>query len=537
MKLLCVHALEKVFPNVEPTLLLERATAFKNERYGFQFAVYTDADVTVKVALSVGGKEIPARLVKSMPSQKSNYLGVADDFVFFTERANTYYPDLLQPITGEILLKRETWNSIWGTLLCEELPLGKNEVVCTLTVGEETLTSRFILTVLDKKLPACDIPNTEWFHYDCLSDYYGEEVFSPRYNEIIGKYFENMVAHGINTLYVPMFTFATNTEVGKYRKTVQLVDVEVKNGEYFFDFTRLLDFMKRAQNYGFEYFEMGHMATQWGARYTPKIYATVDGKRKRIFGWDKKSTSKEYLRFLDGFLPEIVKTLNKNGFAGKCFFHISDEPKYAFINEYKTVALKFKEHLGDYKIIDALSNYSFYGEGLVDLPVASTDAVAPFFENNVPIWLYYCCAQGGEYFSNRFFNMPLMRTRILGLQLFANDIKGFLHWGYNFYYTNLSQRLIDPYFVTDAGNVYPSGDSFLVYPAADGSPYDSLRNEAFCDAFQDYRALLLLSQTKGREFVKTLLQEEGVRGVSEYPRDSRWLIAFRERLNALIMQS
>ena len=173
----------------------------------------------------------------------------------------------------------------------------------------------------------------------------------------------------------------------------------------------------------------------------------------------------------------------------------------------------------------------------MDFPVVSSDAVAPFFENGVPVWLYYCCSQGGEYFSNRFFNMPLLRTRILGLQLFANDIRGFLHWGYNFYYTNLSQKLIDPYFVTDAGNVYPSGDSFLVYPGAGGEPYDSVRNEAFGEAFQDYRALLLLSALRGRDFIQKLLEKEGVSGLTKYPRDEKWFAEFRERINALIMEA
>ncbi len=531
MYVVCVHALEKIFPTVAPKLLLSQATVFKNERYGFQFALISETLGSVAFSLTVDGKPHPAREVKRMPAQQTKYLGVSDDFVIFKERASTYYPDLLQPLDGEIYLHKNKWHSVWGTV--EGLSVGEHEI--RLTVADQSAS--FTLTVLDRELPPCDIPNTEWFHYDCLADYYKTKVFSERYNEIMGNYFKNMVAHGINTLYVPMFTFATNTLVGKYRKTVQLVDLEVKEGKYIFDFTRLIAFMKKAREYGFEFFEMSHLATQWGAKFTPKIFASVDGKKKRIFGWDKKSTAKEYMDFLDAFLPAIVKALDENGFAGRCFFHISDEPKLDDLPTYQVLAKKFKEHLGGYKIIDALSNYAFYCEGLIDLPVPSSDAVAPFFENEVPIWLYYCCAQGGEYFSNRFFNMPLMRTRILGMQLFANDIKGFLHWGYNFYYTNMSERLIDPYFVTDAGNVYPSGDSYLVYPAKDGTPYDSIRNEAFADAFQDYRALLLLSKIKGRAFVLELLEREGVRGLSEYPREAEWLIAFREKINRLIMEA
>ena len=539
MKIVCVNSMEKIFPDIEPSLTLRRASVFGNERYNFQFAVCSEKDVAATFSLSVNGREIPAKLVKSMPSQLSKYLNVSDDFVIFKERASTFYPDLLLPVPDKkIYLKKDCWTSIWGTVNGAELSAGENHIsISVCEDGENTYSAGFELDVLPADLPECDIPNTAWFHYDCISDYYREKVFSPRYNEILRRYFKNMTEHGINMLYVPMFSFATNTEIGKYRKTVQLVDVAYDGKKYTFGFGRLIAFMKEAESFGFRYFEMSHMATQWGAKFSPKIIADIRGKKRRIFGWDVKSTSPRYLRFLDEFLPAIVTALDENGFSGRCFFHISDEPRYEFMENYKMLSEKFRQHLKSYKIFDALSNYDFYKEGLVDFPVVSSDAVAPFFENGVPVWLYYCCSQGGEYFSNRFFNMPLLRTRILGLQLFANDIRGFLHWGYNFYYTNLSQKLIDPYFVTDAGNVYPSGDSFLVYPGAGGEPYDSVRNEAFGEAFQDYRALLLLSALRGRDFVQKLLEKEGVSGLTKYPRDEKWFAEFRERINALIMEA
>ena len=90
MKIVCVNSMEKIFPDIEPSLTLRRASVFGNERYNFQFAVCSEKDVAATFSLSVNGREIPAKLVKSMPSQLSKYLNVSDDFVIFKERASTF---------------------------------------------------------------------------------------------------------------------------------------------------------------------------------------------------------------------------------------------------------------------------------------------------------------------------------------------------------------------------------------------------------------------------------------------------------------
>lgn len=85
-----------------------------------------------------------------------------------------------------------------------------------------------------------------------------------------------------------------------------------------------------------------------------------------------------------------------------------------------------------------------------------------------------------DYLANQFLNMPSARNRILGCQLWLNEAKGFLHWGFNFYNDGLSHRSIDPFRETDAGGHFPAGDSFVVYPGEDGA-LDSLRLEVFYD--------------------------------------------------------
>ena len=122
--------------------------------------------------------------------------------------------------------------------------------------------------------------------------------------------------------------------------------------------------------------------------------------------------------------------------------------------------------------------------------------------------------------------------------MYKYDVKGFLHWGYNFYFSRFSIRQIDPFQVTDADNAFSSGDSFVVYPGKDGSPLLSLRLPVFYDGLQDMRALQLLESLAGREKTMQIL-EEGLKEpltFSCYRHEDAWLLDLRERVNRAIMQ-
>ena len=184
-----------------------------------------------------------------------------------------------------------------------------------------------------------------------------------------------------------------------------------------------------------------------------------------------------------------------------------------------------------------MSDFQFYEQGLVKKPITSNDHIELFLKNEVPdLWTYYCCAQYKEV-SNRFFNFPSARNRISGIQFYKFNIAGFLHWGFNFWYSRLSKKQIDPFSNTDADKGFPSGDSFLVYPGEDG-PIESIRLEVFYDVLQDLRALQLLEKMVGREKVIDLLEGTLEKPItfSDYPRDSEWLLSKREEVNKAILE-
>ena len=217
---------------------------------------------------------------------------------------------------------------------------------------------------------------------------------------------------------------------------------------------------------------------------------------------------------------------------------MSDEPSVDQIDSYGKASSIVYEHLKDFPIIDALSDYKYYETGLVKNPIPATNHIEPFLENNVPnLWTYYCCGQYKDV-SNRFFNMPSARNRRIGVQMYKYRIVGFLQWGYNFWYSQYSKYPIDPYRVTDAGYGFPSGDAFVVYPGKEG-PVVSLRLKVFYEALQDMRALQLLESLVGKEAVIDILEESLEKPItfSQYPRSSEWILSKREQINRLIAEN
>lgn len=148
------------------------------------------------------------------------------------------------------------------------------------------------------------------------------------------------------------------------------------------------------------------------------------------------------------------------------------------------------------------------------------------------MWTYYCTGQYYEV-SNRFMSMPSARNRIYGVQLYKYDIVGILHWGYNFYNSQFSIEHINPYEVTDAGNAFPAGDPFLVYPGADGHPEESIRMMVHDEAMADLRALELLESLTSKEHVMELIEGELFEPLTfcTYPKSEMYLITLRNRIN------
>ncbi len=551
----------KVLPSVEKCFLdetieqkpaLTNVSMLANERLSFQLA-YTCDDISespkLYASLSVESplaeyvkiskiELVPVALAAYPQSHDDNYLRTAPGL----------YPDLLIPYKpGDVLAV--AYGQLRSVLVTIEntdgIAPGEYPVELTVTAGDKSSTSCVNVKVVDAMLPPQTLIHTQWFHNDCLATYYDTDIFSERHWEIIGNYMKAARRCGINMILTPVLTPPLDTAVGHERPTVQLVDITVHEGtsgesRYSFGYDKLDHYVQLALDAGMEYFEISHLFSQWGAIHAPKVMATVISggvsEYRRIFGWDTDSNGDEYRGFIREFTAGLIAHMKELGLDKRCWFHISDEPSLEQLESYTKAKSIVADLLCGYKCMDALSSYEFYETGACGTPIPANNHITPFLEHNVPdLWTYYCCGQNKDV-SNRFVAMPGQRTRILGAQLYKYDIKGFLQWGFNFWYSQGSLHTLNPFTDTCGDYFVPSGDTMSVYPGEGGKALYSLHAVHFYEALQDMRALQLLGEKLGRDAVVSLIDEDCdvPMTFASYPHSQEYLLSLRERVNSLL---
>lgn len=528
-----VSSLQRVFLDGRCDLTEHNCdSVLKGERYSYQIAYKSSekffAEIVIDSPLS---QFITVRSVGNVPSELPVY---ESDCEFCERNEPGLFPDVLFPIeNNRVLIKRQNYYALWITVdLPKDTDAGDYEIKIKLKKDGEIISENiFGLHVINAVLPEQKLIYTQWFHSDSIANYYKIPVFCEKFWALVESFIKAAVHTGVNMLLTPVFTPPLDTEIGGERLTVQLVDVKLENGKYSFGFDRFIRWVRLAQKCGIKYFEISHLFSQWGAKYTPKIVAEVNGSQKRIFGWETSADSIEYTEFLSAFIPQLIKVIRSLGIEKSTFFHISDEPNEDQIESYSRAKRTVAPLLEDFPIIDALSDYSFYESGIINNPIPCTNDIESFIEKGFPHpWTYYCCGQGGK-LSNRFFGMPLSTTRIIGFQLFKYGIEGFLQWGFNFYNSQYSLRSIDPFAVTDADSAFPSGDSFTVYPEKNGA-IESVRSEVFYQALQDMRALTLLCDRIGKKRTIAAVEADfGIITFFDYPRGTEKMLKLRKSVN------
>ena len=527
MIILLLSGLAKVFPDSIPALPAIRISCLKNEPASFVAAVRTDGGEVSVTPVDAGGCDIYAVL----PVHAGLTAFDGHDDWFLNNADSGEYPDILIK-DGSVSAKSGEWVSFYIEYNKDgSAEPGERTLSFAVRCGTETKGFSIKATVYGACLPPQKLIFTDWFHSDCLSTYYSVPVFSPDYYRITSNFMRMAADHGANMILTPVFTPPLDTEVGAERPTVQLVDVKKEGGGYSFGFDRLDKWITLAKDSGFKYFEISHLFTQWGAKAAPKVMALENGVEKRIFGWETDASGPEYTDFLRQFAPALKAFIRAHGLDDKVAFHTSDEPGTDDLDCYAAASGLITELFGDYKRIDAMSDFEFYKRGLIDTPVPSIGAVRNFAGKVPELWTYYCCSPCDGYMPNRLIAMPLLRVRSLGTIMYRYGVKGFLHWGYNFYYTQLSKRPVDPFRETDAGGSFPAGDAFAVYPSKNGEPLPSVRLKAFYDGLRDYELFYALEEKIGRDAVLGIIEQGLDAPIDErhFPRDENWFEDMRKR--------
>ena len=456
-------------------------------------------------------------------------------------------PDILVPMeqTGNQIMSDAMGHTVWVKVdIPKDAKPGFYQIkvkLCATNVrGVEICTcyQTMTLEVLPVVIPEQKLIYTRWFYADCIAVAHNVEIFSGKHWELIDKYIAAAADVGINMILVPIHTPPLDTAIGTTRPCVQLVDITKDGDRYSFSFEKFKRYIDICKKHGIRYFEMAPLFSQWGAKCAPNIMVTENGKTDYLFGWHVASDSPEYKNFLPQYIAAVYGELEAEGISQNTYFHISDEPTLSSMKEYQMAAQIIRPLIHNSKTFDAISNYAFYENGLVECPVTLISHIHEFLEHDIPNqWVYYSNEPFSVY-PNSFMAMPSYRIRILGFLCYKYNIKGFLHWGFNYYNSSCSRYPINPYVTTSGDTRYPSGNPFIVYPGPD-CVYPSIRGEVTYEAIQDMDICFALEEIIGREAVVQMIDEAagGQLRFDQYPRNKEYIENLRERMITAIKKS
>lgn len=539
-----VSSLEKIRPlGIGDAKPIEKKTLMGGESFSYQLALHTPEQVAFSArVISAAAPWVTLYAVVNVAMDLPAYSNADDDYI---TKEPGLMPDMLLPLADGQDTHRLAGEAgaIWVKVeVPEDTAPGTYPVTVEITAAGRTETAKQAVTltldITGRNIPRQQTLFTQWFHVDCIADAHRVPIYSEEHWDLIGKYMALARQLGINMLLTPVITPPLDTAVGTARPCTQLVRIEKNGSRYSFDYRLLKRWIDLCLSHGIQYFEISHLFSQWGLASAPNIRVTENGEESLLFGWHVAGQSAEYREFLNQFLPSLIAFLKAEGVKDRCWFHVSDEPREAHLDAYRYARDIIVPLIDGCPTLDALSHYEYYEQGLVQIPVTKTDGIEPFLAHKVPRqWAYYCCSQIRDV-GNRFLAQPSYRNRILGLQMYKFGIEGFLHWGFNFYYSRLSLKKINPFITTSADKGFSSGDPFSVYPMPDG-PVPSLRAVIFREALADIEICRVLESIIGRDAVVEMIDREAGMPLtfSRYPRCPEFVPALMEKMERMIRSS
>ena len=547
LSLYTVSSLEKIMTKDDIKRTFNSALVVPGEHFSYQIVMSADEGVDNQQVykLSVDSPfcdAVKLYYVRHVVADLPRRIDADDDYV---SSKSCLIPDVLEPLENQKNMVTYTngLGAVWVEVAVpRDAKPGKYSVKVNfdlLEIDKHSNVSSAVpfmaevmeLEVVGEALPEQELIFTQWFHVDSIATAHRVPVYSEEHWRLIESYMKLATDLGMNMILTPVITPPLDTAPGTHRPITQLVKVFFDESGYSFDFSLLRRYVNLALSCGFKYFEISHMFSQWGCKYTPNIEVTENGKTDLKFGWHMLASDPEYKAFLTALIPALLSEFEELGVKDAVYFHVSDEPSETHLEAYTYASSLLKSLIGDSKTMDALSHIDFYERGLVEHPVCVTDCIEPFIEAKVPgLWAYYCCGQHSKV-SNRFIGMPAYRNRAIGIQLYKYDIAGFLQWGYNFYYSKLGLYEINPYIVTSTDGLYSSGDAFSVYPGRNGA-IPSMRALVFREALEDISLCRLLEKKIGKEAVVKLIEGEAGMEINfkSYPKDIEFFPRLTKRI-------
>ena len=381
-------------------------------------------------------------------------------------------PDILTEEKTVALALNQS-QGVWVTILVPNDAL-EGRYTGTITLENEAISAQIPLelTVFPFTLPSeRHLWVTDWFSMGSFAKVHNVPLYSEEFWPILKRYFVNMAEHRQNIVMTPWVP--DNAFVKATRHS---------SGSWSVDFSLLERFLSLAEECGVaEQIELSHCGG-------------VDRNKHEIFllqaqVFDEKEGKVVSLpgdQWLEPVLGELEKWLIETGRIDRAMIHVADEPFLPDMKSWRTISETIHAAAPRLRRIDAIESLHFSGDLEIWVPKlshyhrwqAQFDALR---RENTQMWYYICCHPFGDFYPNRFMDLPGTRIRALHWINYTENLSGYLHWGYSYWQG-------DPF--GPPTEQYGPGDTHAVYPG----PLDSVRWEIERESLEDYEYFRLLEQ-------------------------------------------
>ena len=320
---------------------------------------------------------------------------------------------------------------------------------------------------------------TNWICVEDMANFHGVELWSDEHWEMVKKYGEVMRECRQTDFYLPH----------------TLVEHQLVDGVYQFDFSKFEKLAKLYFNLGFSHIEIAPYIYRENWHYIDFV-CKINGEVVNVL-------SDEGLKFLNEYHTALYAFLKKNGWVEKAVLHIADEPHEKCADSYNRIAKMVKEIIPDIPLIEAVEHPAI---SAIDIYVPKNNGyIAHISEyeqkrnEGYDLWYYTCCFPGGNYL-NRVLDFEVIRTRYLHWANKLYNFKGYLHWGFNIYNVVGNPFEIRATILDDLDAIpLPCGDTHIVYPKGD-KVLHSVRLEMMRSGVEDYELLCMLDKKDNEKY-------------------------------------
>lgn len=396
---------------------------------------------------------------------------------YTTRKAPFRVYDALQPLANNEFEVTAQTEALYLAFFVDESALaGEFTFSFDLRTGGSMVSIPVSLKIFNVTIPKeKNLYISNWYRADNIATQHNLEMWSEEHWEMIEKYADLMARTRQTHFWIP----------NEIREISKLDD-----GTYEFRFDRTKRLIELFLSKGFTHIE-GNL-----------IYARADFWDStfivNILGETVPAKSPEAYEFVSQYLKAWKAFLEENNWLHLLHQHVGDEPIEACKDEYRILSSIVRKHLPGVSLMEAVETYDL--DGAVDIWIPKNnyfkenrDKFERIRNNGDELWFYTCCYPGG-YYLNRFWDMPLIRTRLLHWGNYRYDLKGYLHWGFNWC------DAPDPFNHKDI--FFPPGDTHISYPAGK-EVWGSMRIEAMRAGVQDYELFHMLAK-KNKELADEL---------------------------------